>query len=124
MKRIATAACFAVAGSVATALGFGLPSDTALASHQSACGVRQVVIDGLQSAFGEAPVALGVVRGLRSDLTASMGGIEVFAAAEGATFTILFTRPDGLSCVVAAGVEWQRRPMPTLSPGRPVEDPS
>lgn len=33
-------------------------------------------------------------------------GIEVFASESG-SFTIVNTRPDGLSCLIAAGENWQ-----------------
>lgn len=32
---------------------------------------------------------------------------EIFATDDGATWTMVITTPDGASCVVAAGLEWQ-----------------
>ena len=32
---------------------------------------------------------------------------EVFATDDGSTWTMVITTPDGASCVVAAGLEWQ-----------------
>ena len=37
---------------------------------------------------------------------------EIFAADDGATWTMVVTTPDGASCVVAAGIEWQKAAKP------------
>ena len=40
-------------------------------------------------------------------LTSAGTLLEVLTADDGATWTIIVSRPDGLSCVVAAGQNWQ-----------------
>jgi hypothetical protein len=35
--------------------------------------------------------------------------LEVFATGSGSTWTIVMTRPDGTSCVVASGEAWPER---------------
>jgi hypothetical protein len=40
-------------------------------------------------------------------LTSAGTLLEVLTASDGATWTIVVSRPDGLSCVVAAGQNWQ-----------------
>lgn len=61
---------------------------------QMACAPHDQAARNLDARFQERPVAAGVA--------ASGGLIEVFAA-PGGSFTILVTRPDGISCLVAAG---------------------
>ena len=47
---------------------------------------------------------------------------EVFASSEGATFTIVFTTPEGLTCPIGAGQDWRNvfvpsKGMKTVHPG-------
>jgi len=47
---------------------------------------------------------------------------EVFASSEGATFTIVFTTPEGLTCPIGAGQGWRNvfvppKGMKTVHPG-------
>lgn len=39
-------------------------------------------------------------------LQSATGLIEVWTTATGSTWTILMTRPDGISCVMATGTDW------------------
>ncbi|MDG4721579.1 hypothetical protein [Thalassospira aquimaris] len=63
------------------------------------CGDRAKVLDSLAKKYSEEPVAVGV--------TSSGGVIEVLKAPGGQTWTILFTYPNGPSCLVASGEAWQ-----------------
>lgn len=64
-----------------------------------ACSPRQDVLGQLADKFKEAPVAVGL---------ANNGGLlEVLTAGDGATWTIIITMPNGVSCLVAAGESWQ-----------------
>ena len=65
------------------------------------CDDREALIAELRERWGEAPVALG--------LTGAGRLLEVLASADGATWTIIATRPDGRACVLDAGTDWQRR---------------
>jgi hypothetical protein len=65
------------------------------------CDDREALISQLRDRWGEAPVALG--------LTGAGRLLEVLATADGATWTIIATRPDGRACVLDAGTDWQRR---------------
>jgi hypothetical protein len=59
----------------------------------------------LSEKYAEVPVALGV---------ANNGGVmEVLSSPNGTTWTIVLTMPNGQSCMIAAGDDWQRRSMPT-----------
>lgn len=64
-----------------------------------ACGKRAEVVSQLAERFQESSVALGL---------ASNGGLlEVLTSGNGATWTIILTMPNGVSCLVAAGKDWQ-----------------
>lgn len=63
------------------------------------CDFHDRVIDLFARKYQEAPVAVGV---------ANVGGlVEVLATSDGATWTIIVTRPDGWACAVAAGEGWR-----------------
>ncbi len=80
-------------------LVFGLVTP---ASAQIACSKREDVMKHLAAKFSEAPVAVGL---------ANNGGvIEVLSTGNGSTWTIIITMPDGMSCLVAAGQEWETLP--------------
>lgn len=65
----------------------------------AACSPRKDVLSQLADKFKEAPVAVGL---------ANNGGLlEVLTAGDGATWTIIITMPNGVSCLVAAGEDWQ-----------------
>jgi hypothetical protein len=63
------------------------------------CGPRKEIVADLGQQFREAPIALG----LSSDGTV----VEVLTTENGSTWTIMVSRPDGVSCLVAAGESWQ-----------------
>jgi len=69
------------------------------ASAQSACLAHDKLIQMLDGRYSEKPVAFG--------LEVSGQLFEVFAADDGATWTMVVTTPEGASCVVAVGEEWQ-----------------
>ena len=68
---------------------------------QSVCGKRARFVSQLNKRFKEKPVSIG--------LAADGSMIEVFAAASG-SFSILLTRPEGISCLVSSGENWQVLP--------------
>ncbi len=81
------------------------------ATAQTMCGERNKFLKHLSSGYSEAPVAMGLV---------SNGSIlEVLASKDG-TWTVIVTRPDGMSCVVAAGEAWEDLPKLALKLGNPV----
>lgn len=64
-----------------------------------ACGRRDDILAQLSDRYREAPVGIGV---------AGNGGlIELLTASTGATWTLLITLPNGPTCLVAAGQDWQ-----------------
>lgn len=70
------------------------------------CAPRGDLLAALESQYGEQTAAIG----LADDGTV----FEIVAAAGGATWTLIVTGPDGVSCVAAAGAAWQpaARPAP------------
>lgn len=68
------------------------------ATAQSVCGDRDEIVSRLESAYLEKQVALG--------LDSSGSVVELFASKNGGTFSILVSRPDGVSCLMTAGEGW------------------
>lgn len=65
------------------------------------CGPHTDVVKALGDRFHETQSAMA--------LTSAGTLLEVLTADGGATWTIIVSRPDGLSCVVAAGQDWQEK---------------
>ena len=66
------------------------------------CDQRVRVIGHLAQKYKEAPVASGV--------TSSGGLVEVLTTGDGATWTIIVSMSNGISCLVAAGEGWRQVP--------------
>lgn len=78
---------------------FFLSAPAALA--QSICGNHKLVTDNLRQEYAETPVSMGV--------TAGGAVVEVYASSQG-TWTLLITQPNGMSCLIAAGKDWENLP--------------
>ena len=81
------------------------------AHAQSNCALRETVVGKLADKYGERQVGAGV------QTAANM--FEVWASDTTGTWTILLTRSDGVSCIMASGTSWQgegppSRPRPNL----------
>jgi hypothetical protein len=100
MSRLAVAASLLI-----TALAVG-PAVAAGADRAAGtpniCSTRANVLKHLARKYSETPVALGVAE--------NGGVIELLTSAEGSTWTIIITMPDGRSCMVAAGERWEELP--------------
>lgn len=68
------------------------------AGAQAICGERARIVAHLESEFKEQRTGVGL---------AGEYMIETFRSPDGATFTILQTGPNMISCVMAAGEAWQ-----------------
>ncbi len=68
-------------------------------AQQAPCVKRTDLLDYMARNYGEAPVARGVM--------ASGRVIEVLASAGGKTRTIIVTMPNGVSCGIASGRNWE-----------------
>ena len=67
---------------------------------QAACATRDKIVMQLAKTYQEKPVSLG--------LTASGGLLEVLVSPKG-SWTILITRPNGPTCVLSHGQDWNER---------------
>ncbi|SDZ78049.1 hypothetical protein [Rubrimonas cliftonensis] len=68
------------------------------ATGAAPCAPRDQIVTQLEKKYGETRRGAGLQN--RGSVT------EVFASSETGTWTILVTRPDGVSCAVAAGEAW------------------
>jgi hypothetical protein len=75
------------------------PGTTVLAP---ACHSHADLTKILNQKFAEQPSALGV--------QANGHLVEVFVSNQGTSWTIVVTRPDGWSCIVAVGEHWESLP--------------
>lgn len=71
-----------------------------LQAQQNNCAARNTVIERLELDFGES-LAGG---GLQTDTQV----IEIWAADDTGTWTVLLTNADGLSCIMASGTNWHQ----------------
>lgn len=91
---------------IAAAASFGTVA-AAKAEAVNKCMPRSEMLKQLSSLYKEAPVAVGV-----GDNGAVL---EVLASHDGATWTAVVTRTNGVSCVVMSGDSWQISPPQTLA---------
>lgn len=74
----------------------------ASAQQQPLCTDRAEVISQLASQYSETPVAMGV---------ANNGGVlEILSSQAGTSWTIILTMPNGVTCMIAAGENWESLP--------------
>ncbi len=66
--------------------------------------VRGDMVRELADKYREVPVAVGV--------TNAGGLVEVLTTADGGTWSIVITTPQGMSCLVAAGEGWKTAKQP------------
>ena len=83
--------------SISTALAMALFATPSLA--QTVCGKRADIVKRLNSGFEEQRRSAG--------LATDGNLVEVFSSEKG-TWTIIFTRPGGPTCLVAVGDHWQQ----------------
>jgi len=80
----------------------------AVAQAQPRCAPRASVVAQLEGVYLEAPIVSAV-----SDVGLL---IETWASALGETWTLLVTRPDGFTCVMALGRDLIVGPLPIALP--------
>jgi len=111
MKRILkaprTGASRALLVAIAALLSIWASAGSASA-EEGRCAARNDLSQGLEQRYAEVPVAVGLVD--------SKTIIEIFARADGDTWTIVTSRADGMSCVLGAGKAWQLLPIKPLGP--------
>jgi hypothetical protein len=67
----------------------------------SACALREDVVQRLQSKYSE-ELTVGGLQKSRETRTV----MEIWASDRTGTFTVLITKPNGVSCIVAAGTDF------------------
>jgi hypothetical protein len=87
---------------------------TAATAQASTCAMRQHVVDRLQSQYSEQLTAGGLQGAQNTEAV-----IEVWASPETGTFTVMQTRANGISCIVAAGTDWFSQSPQTVAKGTP-----
>lgn len=95
---------------IAAALFASTP--VAEAETRPACARRDQVIQKLEEKFGETLRSVG--------LHQTEGVVEVYSSEETGTWTILMTRPDGMSCLISSGQMWEQDATPLQKPGQPA----
>ena len=80
-----------------TLLAVTLPST--LNAQAANCAKRDIVVDRLASKYGEAFAGGGLQNQSRI--------FEVWMSEEKGTWTILMTRADGSTCIMASGTNWR-----------------
>lgn len=84
---------------------FSLPAS----AQTSNCGPHDRVVAGLSAGYGEVPVTIA--------LGANTTVVETYASPATGTWTIIMTRPDRVTCLVASGQSFELIPPPI--PGVP-----
>ena len=90
---------------LALALLLGL---RAPASAQTVCMTHGEMTQELGRRNTESQIAMG--------LAGNGAVLEVFSSGDGATWSIVITTPDGVSCVVASGETWEQGERVALGP--------
>src|ERR671919_860797 len=92
----------------ASLLALALPLGANTARADSACASHEAVSKQLEQRHAEVPVAMG--------LAASGKLLQVFASADGASWTVVLIEPDGTNCIAASGRYWQTVTEKNLGP--------
>lgn len=66
------------------------------------CTDRANVLNHLSSRYLEKPVAMGLAH--------NGGIIEILSSKSGSSWTIIITMPDGMTCMIASGKNWEDLP--------------
>jgi len=82
------------------------------APAQQQCGQHDVVVRQLAAQFGEARRGMG--------LTGNGTVMELFASADTGTWTVAITLPDGLTCLLAVGADFQADTVPQVAKDDPA----
>ena len=91
-----TVACVAAIGLLLGARG---QAQAQAAAPQAPCGSHAEISGKLADRFSEAATGIG--------LTSKGNVIEIFTSGDGETWSIVMTRPDGTSCLMASGSAWE-----------------
>ena len=83
---------------IVTCVAFGLLSGTASAAPAMPCAKRDELVKLLDEKYKESQTGYGTV--------GEKSVIEVYKSEKG-SFTVISTYPNGVSCIIAAGQNWE-----------------
>ncbi|MFK7836680.1 MAG: hypothetical protein AB8B60_10700 [Sulfitobacter sp.] len=87
-------------GALTAAAALYLVSTTDLAAQTNRnCAPREAVVERLAEGYGETRQSIG--------LGSNNSMVEVFASSETGSWTITFTMPGGMTCLVASGQSYE-----------------
>ena len=110
--RTARTALRALIAALAVSLATPLPAQ----AQSVPCGDGAGIIAHLEKAWGEDTAAVA--------LDAGGGWVQILANPKTGTWSLLVTRPDGLTCLVMSGEAWEPIAPPPPSTGSGPGDPS
>ncbi|MEM6578016.1 MAG: hypothetical protein AAF678_05950 [Pseudomonadota bacterium] len=76
---------------------------TGLPSYASNCADRDMIVERLKSKYHEELAAGGIQKAATTNAI-----VEVWASHKTGTFTVLLTRPSGVTCIMATGTDWHQ----------------
>lgn len=76
-----------------------LAATSSVAAQARNCGPRAVVVERLAEGYGESRQSIG--------LGANNAVVEVYASPETGSWTITVTQPNGVTCLVASGQQFE-----------------
>ena len=103
-----------IIAALAAALFIGLSTHSSQAERVP-CGNGAAFIAHLEKEWGEGPTALALDAGGRM--------IHVLTNPDTGTWSMLMTRPGGVTCLITHGSAWERIPMTGPGPATPQPDP-
>lgn len=85
---------------IPAAAALALSAQAAPALAQTLCNEHSAVLGQFKSSYQEVPVAAGLTQDGRL--------LEVLSSGDAGTWTILLSKPDGVTCVIMAGEAWRK----------------
>jgi hypothetical protein len=106
-SRAGLAITAAAAGLLALGSVPALPTPALGQGPPSVCQPRDHLLTWLHKNYGEVPSGVGVANGRL---------VELLTSPDGASWTIIQTAPDGISCMMIGGEGWRTLPRPPEGP--------
>jgi hypothetical protein len=75
---------------------------------EAVCGQRGQIVAGLDKKYAEKPTAMGL---------SSNGTVLEVLASDSGSWTLIITHPNGISCLLAAGEDWENLPRAVVGTG-------
>ncbi len=95
---------------ITSALVFGMAAIAPPVAAQN-CAPRDVVVERLSKSFGERLSSAGL-----QPMRPVSVIVEIWSSAETGSFTVLFSHPNGMSCLIASGQDYFTIGEPDLPP--------